>query len=153
MLHSIFTEQVLKSNRQTIWNFISNPHNLAYITPSYMGFDIVGKVNAAMYPGQIIEYKVKPLMNIKLYWVTEITHVKEGHYFVDEQRFGPYAFWHHQHTISEVEGGIKMNDEVHYKLPLGALGKMVNGLLVKRQLDEIFNYRRQKLDEIFNLAK
>jgi hypothetical protein len=94
-----------------------------------------------MYAGQIIEYTVKPLLGIPLYWMTEITHVQEGAYFVDEQRFGPYIMWHHQHHFKEVTGGVMMTDIVHYKIPLGFLGDIAHWLFVKKQLQGIFDFR------------
>ncbi len=150
MLHRITTEQLIRTNRETLWEFIGNPLNLEKITPPYMGFEVLGSLSPEMYPGQIIEYYVRPLLNIKLHWVTEITHVKEGFYFVDEQRAGPYAFWHHQHSLQEVAGGVLMKDQVHYQLPFSALGKLANSLFVKQQLAGIFDYRKDKLDQMFN---
>ncbi len=102
-----------------------------------------------MYAGMIIEYTVRPVLGIPLHWVTEITHVQEPEYFVDEQRFGPYALWHHKHFIRPVEGGVEMEDVVHYKLPLGWLGKLAHMLFVKRQLRQIFDFREKKLTELF----
>ncbi|MCG7858958.1 SRPBCC family protein, partial [Flavihumibacter sediminis] len=104
---------------------------------------------AKMYPGQIIEYTVKPLFGIPLYWMTEITHVEEGKYFVDEQRFGPYSLWHHQHHFREVPGGVEMTDIVHYKIPLWILGDIANALFVRKQLQGIFDYRFKKVNELF----
>jgi len=150
MLHSIKSEQFLRGDRKTIWDFMSDPKNLARITPQHMGFNVLTPSLSSMYQGQIIEYTVSPLFGIKLNWVTEITHVKDEIYFVDEQRFGPYAFWHHQHRLTEVEGGIMMHDLVHYKMPFGFLGKIANFLFVKKQLKKIFDYRHQKLEELFN---
>ena len=102
-----------------------------------------------MFPGQIIEYIVTPVLGIKTKWVTEITHVQESKYFVDEQRFGPYALWHHKHFVKEIEGGVEMEDIVHYKLPLGFIGELAHPFLVKPKLDEIFSYRTKKLEELF----
>ena len=122
-VYSLHTEQFIPISLQEAWDFFSSPANLAKITPEKMGFNIISKHHGPkMYPGQIIEYTVKPLLGIPLYWMTEITHVKEGVYFVDEQRFGPYTMWHHQHHFTEVKGGVKMEDIVHYKIPLGFLG-------------------------------
>jgi ligand-binding SRPBCC domain-containing protein len=102
-----------------------------------------------MYPGQIIEYKVSPVLGIPLYWMTEITHVEEGRYFVDEQRFGPYSLWHHQHHFRQVDRGVEMTDIVHYRLPLGFLGDIANGLFVKKQLEHIFEFRHKRVVELF----
>ncbi len=135
----------------TLWDFMSSAANLAKITPAYMGFHILSDVaNTKMYPGQIIEYYVTPVAGIKMHWVTEITHVKDKEYFVDEQRFGPYSFWHHKHFLKEVPGGIEMTDILHYKIPFGFLGKIVNSLFIKNKIKEIFDYRYNKLEELFN---
>ena len=99
-----------------------------------------------MYPGQIIEYTVRPILNIPLYWMTEITHVVDGAYFVDEQRFGPYTMWHHQHHFKAVPGGVKMNDIVHYKIPMGFLGDIAQVLFVKKQLQAIFDFRYKAVE-------
>ena len=131
------------------WEFFSDPRNLKAITPDYMGFKILKGEAPKMYAGQIIQYIVTPLLNIPVKWVTEITHVKEGEYFVDEQRFGPYALWHHKHFIRPVKNGIEMEDIIDYKIPLGILGQMVHPIIVKPKLKEIFDYRQKKLVELF----
>ena len=102
-----------------------------------------------MYAGQIIEYTVRPLFSIPLYWMTEITHVKDKVYFIDEQRFGPYRFWHHQHHFKETDNGVEMTDLLHYKVPFYGLGRMVNRLVVHRQVNKIFDYRYKKIAEMF----
>ncbi len=131
------------------WDFLSSPKNLKTITPDYMSFDILSKIDKPMYAGQIIQYIVTPVLGIKTKWVTEITHVVDKHYFVDEQRFGPYTLWHHKHFIKEIKGGVEMEDIIDYKVPFGILGQLVHPILVKPKLDEIFNYRQEKLIEIF----
>ena len=119
------------------------------ITPAFLGFKILSHSQGkAMYPGQIIEYTVKPVLGIPLYWMTEITHVDPLKYFVDEQRFGPYSLWHHQHHFKEVEGGVEMTDIVHYKLPFWFLGDLANSLFVQRRLKEMFDYRYNKVEEM-----
>ena len=155
MLHQINTRQVLPITKEEAWDFLSSPANLKTITPDYMGFKIHSGYSKGdkMYPGMIIEYTVKPILGIPLNWVTEITHVEHPEFFVDEQRFGPYSFWHHKHIIREVEGGVEMIDQVHYKLPLGPLGRLLNTLMVKRQLKQIFEYRFNKLEEIYGQPK
>jgi ligand-binding SRPBCC domain-containing protein len=151
MLHKIQAKQLLKADRDTVWEFMSDPGNLARITPQYMGFNVLTDLNGrSMYQGQIIEYTVRPLLGIPLHWVTEITHVKPKEYFVDEQRFGPYTFWHHQHWILPHANGVEMFDEVHYRLPLGPLGRIANSMFIKKQLEGIFNHRFQVLETIFN---
>ena len=145
-------EQLIQRPLETMWDFISNPYNLKKITPDYMGFDITSEnLPKKMYEGMIISYKVSPLLGIKTTWVTEITHVKEGYYFVDEQRIGPYKLWHHQHFLEETEHGTLMTDIVSYSPPFGALGKLANKLVVRKKLAEIFDYRTKVLNEIFGL--
>ncbi|ULQ55259.1 SRPBCC family protein [Flavihumibacter rivuli] len=149
-VHSLKTVQKIPVTLEKAWDFFSSPANLAAITPSHMGFNIISKHHGPrMYQGQIIEYKVSPVLGIPMYWMTEITHVEEGKFFVDEQRFGPYSLWHHQHHFREIDGGVEMTDIVHYKIPLGFLGDLANSLFVRRQLDGIFDYRFKKVEELF----
>ena len=135
---------------QEAWDFFSNPANLSAITPPNMGFQIVSLFHGdTMYPGQIIEYKVKPILGIPLYWMTEITHVEAEKYFVDEQRFGPYSLWHHQHHFKSIPGGVEMSDIVHYKIPLGFLGDLSYWMFVKKELNRIFDYRYKAVERKF----
>ncbi|MFW6019365.1 MAG: SRPBCC family protein, partial [Bacteroidales bacterium] len=127
-MHQINRKQVLPVGLQQAWEFFANPANLKTITPDYMGFDIISEPQSKMYEGMIITYKVSPMLNIPLNWMTEITHVHQPFYFVDEQRIGPYKIWHHQHHFREVEGGTEIIDQVDYQLPLGPLGKLANML-------------------------
>ncbi len=136
-----------------LWEFISSPKNLKLITPDYMGFDIVTEgLPDKMYEGMIIGYKVSPLLGIKTTWVTEITHVKDKQYFVDEQRVGPYKMWHHQHFLETTPKGTLMKDVVSYQPPFGILGKIANQLIIKRKLEEIFSYRTKVLNELFEAS-
>ena len=133
-----------------VWNFISSPENLKRITPDYMGFDITsGSLPEKMYEGLIISYKVSPVAGIKTTWVTEITHIEEKKFFVDEQRIGPYKLWHHQHHIQAIDNGVLMHDIVSYAPPFGPLGAIANTLLISKKLNEIFDYRFQALNQIF----
>jgi len=133
-------EQHLPIPLAEAWHFFSSPNNLAKITPPQMQFVVTSDYNenTKMYPGMIITYKVTPLFGIKMNWMTEITHVKENEYFVDEQRFGPYALWHHQHHFKEVKGGVLMTDIVNYAIPYGIIGRLANDILVARQLNKLF---------------
>jgi ligand-binding SRPBCC domain-containing protein len=151
--HSFKTVQILPISLTTAWEFFSNPANLQKITPEGMGFNIISKFHGStMYPGQLIEYKVSPVLGIPLYWMTEITHVETNRYFVDEQRFGPYSLWHHQHHFREVEGGVEMTDIVHYRIPLGILGDFANWLFVGKKLKGIFEHRKTSVEEYFGKA-
>tara|TARA_B110000305_G_C19245165_1_gene541949 strand:+ start:290 stop:754 length:465 start_codon:yes stop_codon:yes gene_type:complete len=145
--------QLLPITINEAWDFLSDPNNLKKITPEYMGFKILEKEDTKMYAGQIIQYIVTPILGIPTKWVTEITHVKDKSYFVDEQRFGPYSLWHHKHFIKEVDGGVEMLDIIDYKIPLGFIGRLANPILVKPKLNEIFNYRKQKLINLFGEFK
>jgi ligand-binding SRPBCC domain-containing protein len=150
MVHSIKTVQLIPTTLDKAWDFFSSPANLQKITPPSMRFHIISQHHGEkMYPGQIIEYKVRPLLNVPVYWMTEITHVKEKIFFIDEQRYGPYSMWHHQHHFREVSNGVEMTDIVHYKIPLGFMGDLVNAMWVKKELKKIFDFRRQKVVEIF----
>jgi ligand-binding SRPBCC domain-containing protein len=146
--------QKIKGTIDEVWNFISSPANLKKITPDHMGFDITSvDLPEKMYPGMIICYKVSPLLGIKMNWLTEITQVDEKIFFIDEQRIGPYKIWHHQHRIEPVEGGVLMTDIVTYQPPMGFLGSIANTLVIKNKLNEIFDYRKNVLNEIFGELK
>ncbi len=142
-------EQHLLATSRELWDFMSSPHNLARITPSEMEFRITSEVSGKIYPGMIISYAVKPLMGIKTTWVTEITHVEEGKFFIDEQRVGPYKLWHHQHLLKPTEEGTIMKDIVSYQPPFGFVGSIANGMVIRKKLEEIFEYRYQVLDSMF----
>ncbi|MGE5943812.1 MAG: SRPBCC family protein [Flavobacteriales bacterium] len=148
-VYTLYKKQLLPISTAEAWAFLSDPKNLKTITPDYMGFDILSGADRPMFAGQIIQYIVKPVFGIKTKWITEITHVVDGTYFVDEQRFGPYALWHHKHFIKEIDGGVEMEDIIDYKVPFGFLGQLVQPILVKPKLEEIFNYRTKKLEELF----
>jgi ligand-binding SRPBCC domain-containing protein len=135
------------------WEFLSNPKNLSHLTPKEMNMTIVSGADRPMYAGQVIQYSVTPVAGIKTKWVSEITHYVEGEYFVDLQLYGPYAFWHHKHFIHPIEGGVEMEDIIDYKVPFGILGRLVHPILVKPKLEEIFNYRKTKLIELFGEYK
>ena len=152
-IYRLSSKQNLPISKKEAWEFLSSPKNLKTITPEYMSFDILSGADMPMFAGQIIQYIVTPLLGIKTIWVTEITHVVEGEYFVDEQRFGPYALWHHKHFIKEIPGGVEMEDIIDYKVPMGILGQLVHPFIVKPKLDEIFEYRRKKLIELFGEFK
>ncbi len=152
-IYTLKAKQKLPISVQEAWDFLSDPENLKIITPDYMGFQIIGGADRTMYPGQIIQYTVTPIAGLKTTWVTEITHMDNQNYFVDEQRFGPYALWHHKHFIKEVSGGVEMEDIIDYKLPFGILGQLAHPILVKPKLKDIFEYRREILTSLFGVYK
>ncbi len=136
------------------WSFFSDPRNLKTITPDYMGFDITSEFfKDKMYAGMVITYTVTPLLGIPMKWMTEITQVKEHEFFIDEQRIGPYKIWHHQHHFKAIDGGVEMTDIVNYVRPFGFVGRLVEPVLVRKKLKEIFDYREEKMNEIFGGTK
>lgn len=152
-IYTLHKKQQLPISLEKAWEFLSNPKNLKVITPDYMSFNIVSNIDRPLYTGQIIQYIVTPLLGIKTQWVSEITHIEEKKYFVDEQMYGPYALWHHKHFVKEIPGGVELEDIIDYKVPLGWLGQIVHPFLVKPKLEEIFNYRQEKLLELFGEIK
>ena len=153
-VYSIKAVQLIPVCPDKAWAFFSDAANLQAITPSNIKFSVISKYHGGqVYPGQIIEYKVSPLLGIPLYWMTEITHVHDQQLFVDEQRFGPFSLWHHQHHFKAVDGGVEMTDIVHYKLPLWWLGDLANVLFVRRQVRAIFDYRFRRIEELLGAYK
>ncbi|MGL2966163.1 SRPBCC family protein [Flavobacterium sp. XGLA_31] len=152
-IYTLQLKQNLPISIETAWEFLSDPKNLKEITPDYMGFKTLSGDDRPMFSGQIIEYIVTPVWGIPVKWVTEITHVVDKKHFVDEQRFGPYAFWHHKHFLRAIPGGVEMEDIVHYKIPMGLLGQWLHPFLVQPKLKEIFEYRQKKLIKLFGEFK
>jgi ligand-binding SRPBCC domain-containing protein len=146
---TLTSTQLLHITLEHAWNFFSSPGNLNEITPSDMTFHITSEIPDTMYEGLIITYKVKPMFNIPLNWVTEITHIRAHSYFVDEQRQGPYRLWHHEHHFRAVEGGVLMTDILHYDVGMGILGRLASWLFVDKRIREIFVFREKKLRELF----
>jgi ligand-binding SRPBCC domain-containing protein len=150
-IYQLRQEQFLPISLDKAWNFFSTPKNLEKITPEDMSFQILSDLgDGKAYAGQIINYKVSPFKGVKMRWTTEICHCEDRKYFVDEQRFGPYSFWHHKHFFNEVEGGVKMIDIVDYALPLGILGQLAHTIFVRKKLVGIFEYRFQILEKKFS---
>jgi ligand-binding SRPBCC domain-containing protein len=148
-IHRLKSIQKLPASLDETWKFFSDPRNLFRITPPELNLKVTNEVESETYAGQVFTYTVKPLLGIPMLWMTEITHVEPRKRFVDEQRKGPYALWHHQHHFKEIEGGVEMTDIVHYRLPFGVLGNLIHAPLVKGKLLDIFTYRFQKVNEIF----
>lgn len=148
-IYKLKREQEIPVTIDHAWDFFSNPRNLLLITPPRLGFVIKSDLPEKIYPGMIAMYTVTPFMTIPVNWVTEITHVARPNLFVDEQRFGPYRMWHHEHMFRETPGGVEVTDLIHYALPLGPLGRIAHELFVKRQLNEIFEFRKQYLEKKF----
>ena len=148
-MYNLQQKQTLGVQRDTLWDFVSVPQNLNQITPPDTAFKIIGNLPDKIYPGLLLEYRVKiPLLGWTP-WLTEIRYVEDGFSFMDEQRVGPYKLWLHTHRLEEVEGGTQMTDEIKYQIPFGPFGRIAHFLFVKKTLQKIFEYRRKKLEEIF----
>lgn len=148
-IKTLKTEQFLPISMDKAWDFFSSPKNLNDITPDDMVFNIISDVPEKMYPGLFIIYKLAPILNIPMLWVTEITHIKEREYFIDEQRKGPYALWHHEHHFKEVQGGVMMTDILHYDVGKWVLGAIASPLFIDKKVKQIFTFREQRLGELF----
>ena len=148
-IHKLEVEQMLPISLDEAWGFFSSPRNLDLITPDDMSFEIISGAEDKAYAGQIITYKIKPLLNLPVNWVTEITQCVDKKYFIDEQRFGPYKFWHHQHHFRATDEGVHMTDILHYGLPFSFIGEIMGSLFIHDKVKNIFAYREQKLNEIF----
>ncbi len=152
-MHTLSYSQKLPLSLEQCWDFFSSPKNLKIITPEHLGFEILNGHDTPIYPGKMINYTIKPILNIPIEWVTEITHVQKPNYFIDEQRIGPYRLWHHEHHFEPFQNGVIMRDYVCYELYFGYIGKVVNSVWVKKELEAIFRYRKEKLEQLFNLTK
>lgn len=153
--YQFYNQQKVNTSIDEIWDFISSPKNLKEITPDYMGFDIMNtyQTSEKMYEGMIIGYKVRPLLGIKTTWLTEITHIREKKFFIDEQRIGPYSMWHHQHFIDPIENGVLMTDIVTYEPPFGFIGAIANKFVIKSKIKQIFDYRTIAVESRYGIFK
>lgn len=148
-IYTLRRTQVVALPLDGCWSFFSNPANLSRITPPQLGFRVRSELPGKIYPGLMIRYTVSPLLGIPMTWLTEITQVQKPHFFVDEQRVGPYRLWHHEHSFRAVgDTETEVSDLVHYVPPLGPFGAVVNALVIRRQLEAIFDFRAAQFAEI-----
>lgn len=152
-MYQLKRTQLVKADLETCWEYFMSPANLANITPGYINFRVLTEQPERAYEGLIIHYKMSPVLRIPIRWTTEITHIKEGKYFIDEQRKGPYRMWHHEHHFEQTPEGTLMTDIVSYILPFGFLGKFAHRLFVRRQLGAIFDHREKAVNRIFEAEK
>ena len=148
-IFTIKANQIIPISLDKAWSFFSNPGNLSKITPSWLNLKITSDLSEKMYEGMIVTFKVYPFLGIPSNWVTEITTVKENSFFIDEQRFGPYKFWHHQHHFREINVGVEMSDIVSYALPFDPFSRLLNNILVEKKVKEIFEFRKEVLNKLF----
>ncbi|KAA3633280.1 MAG: hypothetical protein DWP97_09470 [Calditrichaeota bacterium] len=148
-LYTLKRKQIIPFDRNTVFSFFKSPENLEKITPSDVGFTIITPNPIKMQTGAVLDYTIK-LAGIPVRWTTLITDYDEPHSFSDVSIKGPYSFWHHRHWFEETETGTIMYDEVTYALPFGFLGRIVHSLWVKKQLDNIFNFRAKIISDIFS---
>lgn len=149
-IYSLKTQVSIPANIETVWAFFSNPHNLSRITPPNMKFEITSDTTEPVYEGQIITYNISIFTGIKSTWVTEISNLSVNKYFIDEQRFGPYSLWHHEHHFTINENETVMTDIIYYKIPFGFIGQFIHPFLVKPKLKNIFRYRTEIIKQLFN---
>lgn len=152
-MHRLISQQWLPVSIEEAWDFFSVPENLDRITPDDLSFEIQSGAGERTFSGQIITYRIRPIMNIPMTWVTEITHCVDGSYFIDEQRFGPYRFWHHLHRFSAHDGGVLMEDVLHFALPGGWPGEILATSFVRKKVFGIFDHRGRVLQNLFPGAK
>lgn len=152
-MYTLTQHQQLPITSEEAWEYFSDPKNLEIITPDDMPFKILDTQSTPMYSGMILRFMIQPLAGFKVKWVTEITHVDKGKYFVDEQRFGPFKFWQHKHHFYEVEGGVELRDSIQYVMPFAFVGRLVHRFLVRKRLEAIFQFRKQQLEAYFGQIK
>lgn len=146
-------QQHLEYPLEKVFAFFQSPENLALITPPWLNFNVLTPSPVVMKQGAVIDYSIR-WVGIPLRWTTGITAYRPPYHFVDEQTRGPYTLWHHTHIFQERDGGTDMLDEVRYALPFGMVGRIVERYVVRRQLDEIFDFRFHAIQKIFStLAK
>ena len=150
-LYTLYAKQIVDKEIDFLWDFFSKPSNLNKLTPEDVQFKIISGKSDDFYAGKIISYKIKPFKLVTLNWITEISQVKEGSYFIDNQISGPYKMWHHEHHFkSNNDGTTEIIDKVKYKLPFYILGRISHKIFIKRKLIKIFNFRQKKINELFN---
>jgi ligand-binding SRPBCC domain-containing protein len=138
-------EQFLPITLDEAWQFFATPKNLNEVTPDNMVFEIISDLPDTMYEGMLINYRLRPMLNIPMNCCTEITHIQEKAYFVDEQRHGPYKMWHHEHHFKAVTGGVLMTDILQYEIGKSVFGWLAGKLFVNKKVKTIFEYRQNAL--------
>ncbi|MCS6902657.1 MAG: SRPBCC family protein [Candidatus Bipolaricaulota bacterium] len=148
-IYKLSRTQVVPADLDRVWEFFATPRNLNELTPPEMHFAILSGAQEPMYTGQLIEYRIRLVPGVVVSWLTEIVHVEPKRRFIDEQRFGPYQFWYHEHRFEPTQDGTRIEDHVTYALPLGIIGEMMHALWVRPRLEAIFDFRAHAIAKIF----
>lgn len=148
-MHRFDFKQKIKASLDEVWDFFSNPSNLAEITPSKMNFKILDELPEKMYEGLLVRYKVSPLPGFRVSWTSEISTIVEKEYFVDTQVEGPFKYWHHEHRFRKIDNEVELIDHLFYQLPMGRLGKMLNEPIAQKKLNSMFAFRHQQVERLF----
>lgn len=149
-IYRLRKEQFIPTDIETVWMFFATPENLKKIMPGDTQFEFLTELHGErVYRGMKIEYKIRPILNISLLWVTEIKEVMNRYRFTDVQIKGPFSLWEHTHTFTSVDGGVRMADDLRYALPLGPLGNMVNALYIRKRLHNLFDDREKAVKQYF----
>ena len=150
-LYTLYAKQRVSKKVDVLWDFFRKPRNLNQLTPKDVDFKIISGKSDDFYEGKIISYKIKPFKLVALNWVTEISQIKEGSYFIDNQISGPYKMWHHEHHFkSNADGTTEIIDKVKYKVPFYILGRLMHKIFIRRKLLDIFIFRQKQINDLFN---
>jgi ligand-binding SRPBCC domain-containing protein len=146
MIHRLERTTFIPRQRDEVFQFFADAHNLERITPSFLNFHILTPDPIEMKAGTFIDYQIG-LYGIPMKWRTLIAEFVPNDYFVDVQISGPYRSWHHRHDFFDRPGGTEMRDRVDYEMPFGPLGAIARKLFVRAQLDTIFNHRNATIKQ------
>ena len=148
----ISTKQYINKPLEVVFEFFSKPEYLEMITPASLSFNILTPTPIKMGKGSLIDYTIR-LFGIPIHWRTLISDYEPPFRFVDQQIKGPYTFWHHTHTFQSVDGGVEIIDKVIYSLPMGWLGTLAHSIWVRKDLEKIFDYRKNVIQNYFGIIK
>lgn len=145
-------EQIIEQPIDQVFGFFSSAQNLEALTPPWLNFEILTPQPIEMHVGTIIQYALR-VRGLPVQWTTAISSWRPPYEFVDVQLSGPYALWHHRHTFEARGNSTLVRDEIHYRLPFGWLGSLVHALIVKHDINTIFNYRVKAVAQQFDQPK
>jgi ligand-binding SRPBCC domain-containing protein len=148
-VHMLEREQFIPQPIDEVFAFFSHAENLEEITPGFLSFRILSVDPPQLRRGTLIRYRLAWHGLFPLRWTTEITHWEPPHFFADSQLSGPYRLWRHEHSFKSRGTGTQMNDIVRYSLPFGPLGVVAHSAVVRRDVESIFDFRAQRIRELF----